>query len=103
MGQILRLIFGVLHLEVEGLAQAGGVGGATRGGDAGLGHRKARRVVGVQEGAPPAVDGVDPVAVEQGVGAVLGQRPPRDLRGRPVGGGQVLDHADGHVNAEAVL
>ena len=45
---------------------------------------------------------MDLVAVEQRVGAVLGQRPPGNLRHRPVGFGHVLGHAGGEVDAEAV-
>ena len=45
---------------------------------------------------------MDLVAVEQSVGAVLGQRPPGNLRHRPVGFGHVLGHAGGEVDAEAV-
>ena len=93
---------GILHLEVEGLSQARRVGGAARGDDARLGHGEARRVVGVEDGAPVAVDVVDLVAVEQRVRAVVGQRPPGDLRHRTVRLGHVLGHAGGHVDAEAV-
>ena len=93
---------GILHLEVEGLPQARRVGGTARGDDAGFGHGEARRIVGVEGGAPVAVDVVDLVAVEQGVRAVVGQRPPGDLRHRTVRLGHVLGHPGGHVDAEAV-
>ena len=93
---------GILHLEIEGLPQARSVGGAAGGDDAGLRDGEARRAAGVEHGAPLTVDVVDLVAVEQGMGAVVGQRPPGDLRHRAVGLGQVLGHTGGGIDAEPV-
>lgn len=97
-------------LEVEGLAQflrAGVQRAPLRARHPGLGDGHAGWAVGVEDGPPVAVDLVDLVAVEEGVGAgrELGERVLAAERGGAQvaqGLGEVLGERVGDVDAEAV-